>query len=677
MTTDPDPNPEDPQDELLDIDYDVSTVVSHLQGVANTGSGDQYNFFQQVEARRRAAHPQAVPEDHIAWLQSRFVRPGSFHLAEEKLVGSAATVLIAGPLGSGRQTAAQMLLCPLGSGHRSLHRLPTEPDDPTDAVLDDSQITPGDRLLLDLSEVDGELFNRHQQWLPSFRDTVQHSDARLVVVLPHNQEHWLSDELQPLRVTIGRPDPLRVLSKHLSAEQLLVSNHMLQSDELIRQLSIASMSQVSRLAGYIIQTARAPGAASDCSRWLAEALAALNNHAPVIVEALQKHCDAPARALLLSMAMLEGARVVAVDHAERELLRITQCPDAETPKLERDHLFDRIDSLDADVDVERRVRFRKLAYGSAVLTHFWDGYLDLRQQFAQWVQGLAELPQLTTGDRNHLADRFTGQSLRVGHIDDLLRVARVWARHRYQHVRLLAYTVLATAVIDVRFGGSVRRRLYLWAGDQRLNGELAQVIIALCVNVLAPNYPDRALVRLRLLARHFDPSVAGQARQALVALAAADDRFFRRLLAKLIEVTEFNAELFLELVDPQRLTDSSVPLIADQSVHEQVIYGWSKALLDHRHPTCIAAVHRWLQAYTDDPSRDVLLDVLVAAGKNGLDLFARLFEISRDWPNVPAEPDDQQRRRRTVSHLKCKINRARGFDRGYPRWRITAEEANQ
>lgn len=150
-------------------------------------------------------------------------------------------MLIAGPVGSGRQTAAQMLLCPPDSGHRSLRRLPDEPDDPTDAVLDDNQVAPGDRLLLDLSDINRELFERHQQRLPSFRDAVQHNDARLVVVLPHNQEHWLSDELRPLLVTIDQPDPLRVLRAHLVADQLPVSHHALQSDGLIRQLSTESM----------------------------------------------------------------------------------------------------------------------------------------------------------------------------------------------------------------------------------------------------------------------------------------------------------------------------------------------------------------------------------------------------------------------------------------------------
>lgn len=193
------------------------------------------------------------------------------------------------------------------------------------------------------------------------------------------------------------------------------------------------------------------------------------------------------------MAMLEDAPVVAVDHAERELLRITGCPEAETPRLERCHLFAQIRDLDAAVNGELRVGFAKLAYGRAVLTHFWDGYPSLRQQLAQWVQGLAGLPQLTNEDRRCLADRFTDQSLRAGHIGDLLRTAGIWARHRKQSVRLLAYRMLATAVIDDRFGWFVRRRLYDWAGNRQLNSQQARIIIAICAGVLGRSYPDRAL----------------------------------------------------------------------------------------------------------------------------------------------------------------------------------------
>lgn len=691
MTTDADANPEDPQDELLDIDCDVSTVIKDFQGVGNTGSGDLYNVndvgylvrgdqninvYQQAEARRRAAHPQAVPEDHVALLQARFVRPGSFHLAEEKLASSAATVLIAGPIGSGRQTAAQMLLCPPGTGQRSLRRLPAEPDDPADPVLDDSQVASGDRLLLDLSEVDRELFDRHQQKLPSFRVAVQRNDARLVVVLPHDQEHRLSDQLWPLRVTIGRPDPLRVLRTHLSADGLLVSDYALQSDELSRQLSTESMSRVSRLVELIVQAARAPGESPDFNRWLKEALDALNNHGTAVAETLRKHCDAPAYALLLSIAMLEGARVVAVDHAEREFLRVTQCPEVETPRLERGHLIARIRELDAEVDGEFRVKFARLAYGSAILANFWEGYPGLLWQSSKWIRRLVELPQLTNEDRDRLADRFADHSLRVGHIDDLLRIAVAWTQYRNRNVRLLVYRVLAIAVIDNRFGGIARQQLYKWARNPQLNSHLAQAVVPICANVLGSSYPDQALVRLYWLAWHSDTRVAAQARQALLELAA-DDRFFRRLLAKITEAVEFNAELFLDLVDPQRLTDSSPLLIADQSIQEQLISGWRQALVDHQNPACIAVVHRWLQAYTNDPQREVLLGILVDACQARPDLCARLFKLNLGWEKIRTGPADQQCRHQTASHLKRKIDQARGLDRVYSCRKTTVEEANR
>jgi hypothetical protein len=503
---------------------------------------------------------------------------------------------------------------------------------------------------------------------------VQRNDARLVVVLPHDQEHRLTDELRPLRVTIDPPDALRVLIAHLSADSLPVSDHDLRSDELKLWLSTALMSQVSRLAGYIYEAAkRNLDEPPYFNQWLNEALDALNDHASAVTEALRKHRRAQVRALLLSIAMLEGARVVAVDHAERELLRIMKCPESETPRLEQRHLVARIRKLGAEVDGEFRVGFAKLAYGRAVLTYFWDGYPGSRQQIAQWVGGLAKLPQLTNEDRDCLADRFTDQSLRAGHIDDLLRTAQVWAQHRKHSVRSLAYTVLATAVGDVKFDRIVRRQLYQWARNQQLNNRLAEVVVAICVGVLGSSYPDQALVRLYLLARHSEIRIAAQARQALLELAA-DDRFFRRLLAKLTEAMEFNAELFLKLVNPQRLTDSSPPLIAKRSIQEQVVSGWRKALVNHRDQACIEAVHRWLQAYTDDPQREILLEVLVAACEGRPALFARLSELNRAWQNEPVGPVGQQCRRQTASHLTRRIYRARGLDFLYSCRKTTAKE---
>lgn len=515
----------------------------------------------------------------------------------------------------------------------------------------------------------------HQRSLPAFQAGVQHKDARLVIVLPDDQERWLSDQLQRLLVRITPPDPRQVLVHHLTADWRPVSGRDLHANDLDRQLSTMPMGQVARLARLITDVARTPSGPRDFARLLALALPALNNHVIAVTKALTD-ADGPTRALLLAAAMLEGAPVDVVHYAEQKLLRITQYPPAETPSLERQDLYRRIEDLDATVDDQRRVGFTELEYGDAILTHVWDRYPHLHPQLATWTRQLGLHRALTDDNLSNLAERYTRQSLRTGRINDLLTTAEQWAKNRRNRVRNLAYTALATSATDDRAGGITRQRLYDWAENRNLDSGLAHIIIAICVGALGPSYPDRALVRLRLLSRHTDPALRAEARQALGELAATDNRFFRRALTKITEPGSVDSELFLTLADPHRLTQDSPasrPLIAATTVQSQLIAGWRTAMTA---PvlTWSDSARRWLQACADDPRQDALLDVLVAACVPHPDLFANLFQINRVWAASAEEPTDSHRRRRTALEVEHKIDRARGIDFLYSGQRTTAEE---
>ncbi|HEY8374796.1 MAG TPA: hypothetical protein VIL00_18855 [Pseudonocardiaceae bacterium] len=634
------------------------------------------NIISESEHQARGAHAvQVTGATHITWLRERFVAPDGFEQARSQLTCSADPVFLAGTPGSGRRTAARMLLCPPGVD--TLYELAPEHDDIPGLVSGLKLSGPDDRLLLDLGEADPERFARWQHELEALADVVRRQDARLVVVLPEGHQRLLDHPHWRWVVTIGRPDPRQVLRRYLAQEQVAIDEEHLDSEALTAFLHNAPMEEVARLAALIVEAARRPGAAPDPKEWLSAALSALTDLSEKVGETLTQHGEGADRALLLSVAMLEGAAVHAVHYAEQQLLRLTDHPESEVPRLSRDGLINRIRKLDASV-VDRRVRFNRLAYGSAVLDRFWDEYPGLREQLNHWIMLLGRARNvLTLEDRQRVARHAGEQWLRIGDIGGLLWATKSWAQDSNTQISSLAYIVLARAAVDERHGAAVRRALYYWARETTLPRSQASVLIAVCVEVLAPRYPDAALSRLWLLRGHRNSRIAQEAREALAALAVQDHRFPRRLLTRLTEWSPFDGDLFLALVDAERQAHSQVLprlLAEDPDVRAQVITGWREVLAHHPVSPWAEAVQHWLDLAAQHPEHASLPDLLVEACAGHAGLLARLYRVARDWIRNQAEPAEPAARARTAAHLLDAINRAAGLGAPVPPPVTTLEE---
>ncbi|SDN04305.1 hypothetical protein SAMN04489726_4613 [Allokutzneria albata] len=635
-------------------------VGHHFNDDTNYVGGDQHvHHYYYAATMHKPVGPQPVTADQIAWLRARFVDPAGLTQAQAQLAGESATVLIAGEPGSGRTTAAQMLLCPKRSQHSSLRMIPVAPaTDPGRAVLNDVQVEPGDRLLLDLTDVDRELFDRYQRELPGLREAVQRNDGALVVILPAEHRHWLVPQLQPMRVTLAAPDRRKVLIRHLEAAEIVVDRTVLDTGHWQRHLAHASLSTVAVFAQAVIEASQAPDAGSDRARWLTEASGVFEDHTHTVARVFEKQTDGRARALFLATATLERGPLDAVAAAENILLEVLAHPHDETPHLERPGLIARITSLGASLDQELRVRFAPVGYSSTVMTRFWDDYPDLRPQLAHWIRRVACLPQLSEPDRRRLAERFAAQALRTARPHDLIGAAAQWAEQPQQRMRSLAAAVLSGAALDPRFGWVVRRSLYDWARSTTTSTEVASVTIEVCVQALAPNYPDQAITRLLLLTKHRHLEIAEEAHTALVDLAQ-DTRFFRRLLVKLTDAESLNVRAFLVSANPERLTDDRTrtrPMIADSAIRARLVAGWRKTMTQAPQQVWAATVHLWLQTHAEDPRREALLDVLIDACGGELDLLGRLYGINRDWAQEAVNPSEHALRQRTATQLHNKID---------------------
>ncbi|MGW1786857.1 hypothetical protein ACWCQQ_48570, partial [Streptomyces sp. NPDC002143] len=375
----------------------------------------------------------------------------------------------------------------------------------------------------------------------------------------------------------------------------------------------------------------------------------------------------PSRALLFTTAMLHGAHADVIHRSAALLLSTLNTPRDKTPLLEGKDLAERLKEIGAAARPDGHVRFDRLDYDASVRVHFWDHMPDLRQLFSTWTVQSTELddPHVTAELRKRLVSRLADQYLRTGRGNDLAFLAEEWSAAPSNRVRLeAAVDTLACGLHHARYGRSLRMLVYHWCKGKHLTGSLAQVLLRVCTDVIAPIHPDQAVTRLHHLARR--ERGATPALDALCRLAASSPRLRRLMLDRLTRhsaAPAVDARLFLRISDPAALTDPAGaprPLIDEKSVQDFVMAGWAQALARLPQPHWQPYAERWLHtACTADDHRDRLLGLLVdAAGGNGRTLAA-LYSAAR--AAEPAGPGGRASGAATTERLLQKISTAQGL----------------
>lgn len=569
------------------------------------------------------------------------------------------TVLIDGLPGSGRRTAAIMLLHDLSDTRGSLHELPDTSDDTAASPLDIRDIGAGDRLLLDLSEAEESRYLAVQKVLSDFRDSLVRRGAHLAVVLPHHLGYLLQDELKRLTVEIGRPSAQRVLTRHLRHEGIEPPQSELGGSELLAYLTRAPMRDVAGLADRIRRCRDVSPADRGFSHWLTESLVDQHDQASRVAADLSAQQDGRHRALLLSLALFHGAAPGAVLQGANALLRVLSHPPDPTPRLDRADLYAELSDIGAETQPDGRVRFRIAGYDHAVRDHFWTFLPDIRRQLRDWFDECLTRSSLLPSDRKEAVARFAAQSLRAARPEDLSWLAHRWTADKAPaHLVPDAAQVLACGLEDEQYGRFFRQQIYDWSTSSETSRGLRQVLVPVCSTTMARSHPDQALVRLHHLARRSNGVAGADARLALLHLARSEHRLYRRMLDRLgsgIDQGQWGEDraLFLELADPVRL-------VGYRSVRESLITCWNGVL---RHPveSWAASLARWLTAGEDIRHRDLVLRVLSAACATDVRVSGCLYRAALHWQHA----DPSASRAETVSLLLRKINTAQGIE-SYP-----------
>jgi hypothetical protein len=614
---------------------DVDVLVVGPSGPVNTGEGDQHNYFSINDLHRRRAQ-NLIDLDHLRELDMMFVEPAGFDRLAGRLA-EAGSALLRGPVGSGRRAAAQMLL------HRTsrdtpIRSLSDQPDTTGGPILDPEQLAEGHLLLLDLS--DSRSPEQALRELPAFRQVAAEVGAHLVVVLPEKRiDDPAGVEASRSAIEMGRPDGRKVFTSHLI---VTITQAPADYDEpLGTTLDTCPMRDIATLTDLVRQAQQRAGGRGTIGSWVWQAWEGFNDRA-AHVASLIAASDAPQRAMLAAAGLLEGAAAELVAPAAAELLRRTGHPGDERPRLQRPGVSAQFTAIGATVDTAGRVGFVQLGYGNAVLDQFWDDHPDLRADFREWLAGLLPTLRMDDDTRDAVVARFADRALRTGRPRDLIRLAEVWSRHPGSRLLLQARTTVELGLVHPGLGTRFRRQVYDWSGSPQLSSGLAGVLVRSCLDVIAPVYPEQAVVRLHRLARHRDPSVRRAALDALADLLDTDRRLCRGLLDRLRQrlardAREADTMVFLDLMTPHRLTDRAPARasIADPAVRVALAGCWQAIMSGRSAEEWSAPVRSWLAAAADPGHRGPLLDVLIAAAAADHRAAGRLYVLARDRARAP------------------------------------------
>ncbi|MGW5353549.1 hypothetical protein ACWERV_23935 [Streptomyces sp. NPDC004031] len=652
------------------------TRVEDVRGNVHTGDGDQHNNqhvhlygLSAVRAYVRDAKgrsPRLVADDELVRLRRQFVYPALFADARAVLERES-MVLVAGEPGSGRSSAARMLLHEVRAGAGRFYELMTGTDeDERPMNLDATAVGERDRLLLDLSDADQDEWHRVASQLAAYRQVVRECSARLVVVPPATGVAPVRPELRRYQVLIGAPPADRVLIKHLRLSGIPVDGPDSLPGKLTRLLSRhSSPGEIAELADLVF---RAKGAEPRkvFGDWCDVAFKAFTARDVDLEKRMSSLQEGPPRALLLTVAMLHGAHGDVIHRGTGALLAAVGYPRDDTPFLDGADLAQRLKQVRAGTTADGRVHFDALGYDTAVRERFWRYFPEVRRPLGAWLGEMLDAPELTLDDRDALVRRFAAQCLSTGSLHRFEDRVTEWTSGTNPRRLRAAAQALEHGLHDLRYGGFFRRRIYEWSKARPSPG-LTAVLVGVCAEVMAVRRPDQAVVRLHQLARR--QRDGRSAHEALVQLAEQTPRLRRMLLARLgappgDRAWSADAALFLDLATPAALTGGEHPPIGEPVVRGHLAGGWAAAFAACPPQEWGAYATRWLAAAGDDEhAGDLLLDVLVDGCGTRADHLGRLYTVARAWSRADAS---ERSRADVAARLRRRIDVVQGYSATMP-----------
>ncbi|WBB95981.1 hypothetical protein O7543_25490 [Solwaraspora sp. WMMA2080] len=691
----------------------AAVTVDHNDGqVANVVYGGLHQYVQRV----RDYHE--LSAEYVRDRLAGFVDPGYRTVAGDRLTAETAVarmrrdggvILVGGP-GTGRYTAALRLLH--GTGLRLREIRPTfDPARGEQLTIAELPVAPGYAYLLELPEHAPHIRYGFARDIAAYCDSLARRGSAIAVTVTGTTWEQLGAVRDGPVLHVAAPPADLVLGRRLHQLRPDLALDWLtgqpQIAELLVDASPAEAVRLAQLAADVLTAQPGPAgppvtAGTDAGRQLVEALvSAYRNWEVELTAWFHHHPDPRHRAFLVAAAALEGApagRVLSAAEALDARLAGTDAPPA---SLGHAGVRTLVETVDAYLDDDHTVRYRRARYAEAVLDFVITDRADtFQRELWRWV---SELP-LRGGQRRGPVDRALATrsaelvlhtALRRRTPEILSQVAPAWSRRA--GLRGALVHVLGIAALSPEIGAAVRQQLYRWAQGSS-NPAVLIAVAEVCGGEFADFYVEQAMVRLGHLARH---DIAEVDEAVLTALAAlwrrpalrqpvllrlahwlADDQPRRAALAAValnllgrpeqpragdgpahgpVDPAHGPADQPTGPQAPVRQPDRVLAelVVATPVVQDAIGVALGRVLDVRQLPGSVEALlHRWFDDAAADPGLvDALTHVLgrtVTAGPAAARRVARLRALLTAWPAT----DDPARQAELRRHLVDQLRRA-------------------
>ncbi|MEQ3552485.1 hypothetical protein WIS52_18580 [Pseudonocardia nematodicida] len=639
MTAEDSESPGEGPEQPPDIGAQAHTAITANRGAVNSGAGDQTVYITQIaEAviqERRRLGPLSIDEHTEQRLTTVFVAPEGYDEARAVLRERRVVVLCGDP-GSGLRTSAVNLLAEHrvhhGGGIRDLHASDGEDDD----FFHSDDITTSASLLADFSGT-GDATRRLAR-LETLLTVVRDKRAALAVVLRGPGTASIPDELGRARCAIARPDGVAALLKNLEYEGVAGGSSPEWPPGLHEFVGRSPLSDIGELARKVVR-ARATEPTSDFGAWVGTALNAVRAGESQAVQKLGATQDGRTRALAFAAAMFEGCSVDTVFAAESRLLHAVGLT-MDDHDLARPDFHRRLDTVGVRV-VDGCVHFEGFDAANSVRHYFWERFPGQRRAFHDWLVDAPAFPRNSRIAPHEYVGRYVDHALEVDRTQLVADAIETWTDSPSSHV--LAGLALTQGVLHRRHGAFFRRRCYDWATTDRTTAGLLHLVATVSAEVIAPEWPGQAIVRLHHLTQRSDRTVAAAARDNLKDVTRTDiglRHFVHRIDERRSAGGAADHDLFLDIVDPARL--AAAPSTA-QDLSARLVSCWAAVFRGRSKETFSAPVRQWLTAESATVDGAGLAEVLGRAA-NAPGRGAALHALVHDWLAEPASEHPTQRR---------------------------------
>jgi hypothetical protein len=356
---------------------------------------------------------------------------------------------------------------------------------------------------------------------------------------------------------------------------------------------------------------------------------------------LLRHSAAPARALLLAAAMLEGSAPVTVVAARDLLLRMSRYPAEPVHILERADVITELRAVsDTGLDPDT-TRFNRTEFGTALLHLAWHDYPDLHPVLLDWLDHLpAVVAERAVNDLDALTRHVIALAARDGNGQITVNVARRWTRASPRPEtarRVAAVLLLRDACLHPRIGRDMRRRVYQHSYSRSQSARF-RAALAEAVGWWDVSHQAAAMTRLKHLARGPEDEVITAVVEAVVRLSGEMDLGqFLRYLADWFRVDDPRRAEVAAVAATRVMAGAGEPRTGPGSAHAGVSF-WRESLGSLPAATVAGLVQSFLRLaeVSPDGPREAVQALCRAAGTD-LRRVGQLFYATRP---VDTAPDD-------------------------------------